>query len=156
METRGIAEPTCLNPHDPEPHWSGCCSALPPLVDAGSNPTRDRGPGGGHQWDIGTTSILTHAVGLAPSKDNYWSTQDQPGNPYGPWGDEPHSRLQSAVLSFSTGPVAVKHTHSYATATGPSTHDTTPTTPLPRNELMAEPLDTVTKHVLCTCMGPTI
>lgn len=31
------------------------------------------GPGaGGHQWDIGTTSILAHAVGLAPSKDNYW------------------------------------------------------------------------------------
>ena len=64
------------------------------------------GPGGGHQWDIGTTSILLHALGLAPSKDNYWSKRDQPWNRYGKWGYEPHSRLQSAVLSFSAGPVA--------------------------------------------------
>jgi hypothetical protein len=35
------------------------------------------GPGGGHQWDIGTTSILAHAVGLAPSKDNYWSNETE-------------------------------------------------------------------------------
>ena len=26
------------------------------------------GPGGGHQYEIGITSILAHAVGLAPSK----------------------------------------------------------------------------------------
>lgn len=64
------------------------------------------GPGGGHQWDIGTTSILAHAVGLAPSKDNYWSNESEAGNGYGKWGYEPHSRLQSAVLSFSAGPVA--------------------------------------------------
>ena len=64
------------------------------------------GPGGGHQWDIGTTSILTHAVGLAASKDNYWSTSHEAGESYGTWGYEPHSRLQSAVLSFSAGPVA--------------------------------------------------
>ena len=38
------------------------------------------GPGGGHQWDIGTTSILAHAVGLAPSKDNYWSNETEAGN----------------------------------------------------------------------------
>lgn len=64
------------------------------------------GPGGGHQWDIGTTSILAHAVGLAPSKDNYWSNETEVGNGYGIWGYEPHSRLQSAVLSLSAGPVA--------------------------------------------------
>ena len=64
------------------------------------------GPGGGHQWDIGVTSILAHAVGLAPSKDNYWSRETMPGNGYGEYGYEPHSRLQSAVLSFSAGPVA--------------------------------------------------
>ena len=64
------------------------------------------GPGGGHQWDIGTTSILAHAVGLAPSKDNYWTNETEAGEGYGKWGYEPHSRLQSAVLSFSAGPVA--------------------------------------------------
>ena len=64
------------------------------------------GPGGGHQWDIGMQSIFTHALGLAPSKDTFWSTEQQPGNPYGQWGYEPHSRLQSAVLAFSAGPVA--------------------------------------------------
>jgi hypothetical protein len=65
------------------------------------------GPGGGHQWDIGTTSILLHAVGLAPSKDSFWSRQEQQDSSYGRYGYEPHSRLQSAVLSFSAGPVAV-------------------------------------------------
>jgi hypothetical protein len=64
------------------------------------------GPGGGHQWDIGMQSLFTHALGLAPSKDTFWSTEQQPGNPYGQWGYEPHSRLQSAVLAFSAGPVA--------------------------------------------------
>ncbi len=27
---------------------------------------------GNTQWNIGTSSILAHAVGIAPSKDNYW------------------------------------------------------------------------------------
>ena len=26
--------------------------------------------------------MLAHAVGLAPFKDNFWSTSVQPGNPY--------------------------------------------------------------------------
>ena len=58
---------------------------------------------GGHQWDIGTTSILAQ---LAPSKDSYWSRPRQPGRAYGAVV-EPHLKLQSAVLSFSAGPVAV-------------------------------------------------
>lgn len=34
------------------------------------------------QWNVGTTSIFAHALGIAPSKDNYWSTASQPGNGY--------------------------------------------------------------------------
>ena len=65
-----------------------------------------RVPAPGTEWDIGIQSLLTHALGLAPSKDTYWSTEQQPGNPYGEYGYEPHSRLQSAILSLSAGPVA--------------------------------------------------
>lgn len=39
-------------------------------------------------------------------KDTYWSTQFQPGNIFGPFRNEPYSRLQAAVSTFSTGPVA--------------------------------------------------
>jgi hypothetical protein len=61
---------------------------------------------GNNQWDIGETSILAHAIGIAPSKDNYWSTSIQNGTHYGNSTSEPRSLLQSAVLSFSNGPVA--------------------------------------------------
>ena len=37
------------------------------------------------QWNIGTTSILAHALGLGPSKDNYWSTTVQKGNKVRLW-----------------------------------------------------------------------
>jgi hypothetical protein len=60
---------------------------------------------GSNQWNIGTTAILAHAVGIAPSKDNYWSTPIQKGTHYGPSTSEPHGALQSAVLSLSDGPV---------------------------------------------------
>eukprot|EP00038_Savillea_parva_P003881 m.131333 g.131333 ORF g.131333 m.131333 type:complete len:864 (-) comp11310_c0_seq2:981-3572(-) len=60
---------------------------------------------GSSQWNIGTTSVLAHAVGIAPSKDNYWSTPKQNGTHYGPSTSEPHGALQSAVLSLSDGPV---------------------------------------------------
>ena len=39
-------------------------------------------------------------------KDNYWSTEYQAGNPYGASRFEPYSRLQAAVSTLSTGPVA--------------------------------------------------
>ena len=32
---------------------------------------------------IGTTSLLAWSLDLAPSKDSFWSTSTQPGNPYG-------------------------------------------------------------------------
>ena len=62
-------------------------------------------------YDIGTTSILAWALGLAPSKDNFWSTP-QPGGAYGN-STEPFNALQASIAALSTGPVqpsdAVNH-----------------------------------------------
>jgi hypothetical protein len=37
---------------------------------------------GNDQWKIGISSILAHALGVAPFKDNFWTTSYQPGNKY--------------------------------------------------------------------------
>jgi len=61
---------------------------------------------GGDQWhQLGTTSMFAYALGLAPSKDNFWSTSVQPGSPYGNATTEPRNRLQAAVLTLTKGPV---------------------------------------------------
>jgi hypothetical protein len=57
------------------------------------------------QWMIGHSSIFAHALGLAPSKDGYWSAQTQADSPW-PGRIEPFPRLQSAVAHYSRGPVA--------------------------------------------------
>lgn len=59
---------------------------------------------GKDQWNIGLTSILAHAIAIKPTKDNFWSTSGEKGR-YGN-DTEPYNRLQSAVSTFSTGPVA--------------------------------------------------
>jgi hypothetical protein len=59
------------------------------------------------QWRIGGQSILLEALGLAPSKDGFWSTVKQLGNPYGEDMIEPTPRLQAVVVTLSGGPVAV-------------------------------------------------
>merc|ERR1711937_38172 len=61
---------------------------------------------GNDQWNLGASSIVNHAIGIAPSKDNYWSTEVQPGNKWGNSTKEPHNRLQAVVSSLTTGPVA--------------------------------------------------
>jgi hypothetical protein len=58
-------------------------------------------------WKIGGQSLLLDALGLAPSKDGFWSTPIQPGNPYGDERGERCPRLQSAVTTLSAGPVAI-------------------------------------------------
>ena len=60
------------------------------------------------QWEcIGTTSILTHALGIAPSKDSYWfTTAVQTGSHWGDNVREAHSELEAVVASLTTGPVA--------------------------------------------------
>jgi len=65
----------------------------------------DYHPGSG-QWDTGRSAILAHAVGIAPSKDNYWSTPVQNGTHYGNNTRESHSRLEAAVSTLTNGPVA--------------------------------------------------
>jgi len=57
------------------------------------------------QWRIGGSSIFAHALGLAPFKDNWWSTPDQPGNKWD--SDEPYVTVHGAVATYSTGPVTV-------------------------------------------------
>ena len=57
------------------------------------------------QWSqLGTTALFAFALGVAPSKDNYWSTSVQPGNKWGK-SVELHPRLQGAVLTLTKGPV---------------------------------------------------
>ena len=68
------------------------------------------------QWRIGGQSLLFSALGLAPSKDGFWSTSVQPGNPYGDGSTEPTPRLQAAVLTLSRGPVAVADGIGYSDA----------------------------------------
>lgn len=51
------------------------------------------------------SSIFAHAVGLAPFKDVYWSTENQPGNRYGSKASEPYPELNSAISTLSAGPV---------------------------------------------------
>lgn len=47
------------------------------------------------QWRIGISSILASALNLAPSKDTFWTTERQPGNPLYPGtsGDQNVQRL---------------------------------------------------------------
>lgn len=77
---------------------------------------------GSDQWDIGRSSLFADALGLAPAKDSYWSStaQQQPpdgaccgtgcGKCAGPstGRQDLFSRLNSAVSTLSTGPVACK------------------------------------------------
>lgn len=73
---------------------------IPQLTQARAS--GDYQPGNG-QWDIGFTSIMHHAIGIHPFKDNFWTTQTQPGNVY--FKSEKHPHLQTVVAALSTGPV---------------------------------------------------
>ncbi|XP_055899050.1 uncharacterized protein LOC106071759 isoform X1 [Biomphalaria glabrata] len=59
---------------------------------------------GGKQWNIGVTSMFVDALGVAPFKDTFWTTEVQPGSPYGN-KTEPQTRLNSLIATLSTGPV---------------------------------------------------
>lgn len=73
-----------------------------PVVSQGRVST-DYQPGN-DQWKIGISSMFAHALGVAPFKDNFWTTTNQPGNPYN--RTEPYPQLESVVSTLSTGPVA--------------------------------------------------
>jgi hypothetical protein len=34
------------------------------------------------QYNVGTSSLLAYATGLAPSKDNWWTSEHQPGGAF--------------------------------------------------------------------------
>jgi len=59
---------------------------------------------GNDQWQIGISSMFAHALGVAPFKDNFWTTTNQTGNKYN--RSELYPELQSLVATLSTGPVA--------------------------------------------------
>ena len=56
-------------------------------------------------WNIGITSLLADAVGLAPFKDVLWSTSEQPGSPYKPSPMEVFPDREILIATLSTGPV---------------------------------------------------
>ena len=61
-------------------------------------------PGTTAQWRMGYSSLFSWAVGVAPFKDNSWSTSDEPGGSCGR-AHEPAPGLHLAISVFSNGPV---------------------------------------------------
>jgi hypothetical protein len=57
------------------------------------------------QWNMGISSMLADAVGLAPFKDVFWSTSSQPGSPYGLSATEEVPDRAILIATLSTGPV---------------------------------------------------
>jgi len=68
--------------------------------------SRDYQPGNDQWRAVGMTSIFLHALRIAPSKDNFWTTDKITMPRYGT-ENERHNRLQGVVSTLSTGPVAV-------------------------------------------------
>jgi hypothetical protein len=59
------------------------------------------------QWNMGITSMIIDALGMAPNKDVLWSTSVQPGSPYGEHAFEPVPDRAILMATLSTGPVGV-------------------------------------------------
>jgi hypothetical protein len=57
------------------------------------------------QWNLAHSSLLAWAIGLAPFKDNYWSSAQQPGSSCGNNATEVTPSLHNAASTFSAGPV---------------------------------------------------
>lgn len=60
-----------------------------------------------NQWNIGISTHLAAAVGLAPFKDNFWSEPIEPTNPYNQTEYQPSPALESMIATLSTGPVSI-------------------------------------------------
>ncbi|XP_046568794.1 uncharacterized protein LOC124277168 [Haliotis rubra] len=58
---------------------------------------------GNDNWKIGISSIFADAIGLAPFKDTFWTTTNQPGNSYNK--SEPNPGLHLTVATLSTAAV---------------------------------------------------
>jgi len=55
---------------------------------------------------VGVSSMFVHALGLTPTKDNFWTSNVAENNPRYGHRAETASRLHGLVSSWSTGPVA--------------------------------------------------
>lgn len=63
---------------------------------------------------VGTSSLLAAALGLAPSKDVFWSSTTQPGaEAKYKNATEPHPELQALVSLLTAGPVAIGDRFNY-------------------------------------------
>jgi hypothetical protein len=68
------------------------------------------------QWNMGISSMLADAVGLAPFKDVLWSTSTQPGSPYGSTATEELPDREILIATLSTGPVGPGDAITYTNA----------------------------------------
>ena len=73
----------------------------------------------GNNWDIGAGSLLWSALGLKPSKDNFWTSFDEPyPSEFHPFGSDHNSTEVMAMIAiFSTGPVGISDRAGYSNAT---------------------------------------
>jgi hypothetical protein len=76
-------------------------TSLQPVTNARAS--GDYHPGASN-FMIGLSSLFYWSIGIAPSKDDYWTTEIQPGNPYSDNPTEPNWQLQAIVVGLSTGP----------------------------------------------------
>jgi hypothetical protein len=79
----------------------------PAVTQARASDDYMRESSGVPNWKIAGQSLLFDALGLASSKDGFWTTSAQPGNPYGATEIENFPLLQSAVATLSAGPVQI-------------------------------------------------
>lgn len=79
---------------------------IPAVTQARASDDHVPGPGAGYkaQWRMGFSSIFAWAIGVAPFKDNYWSSSIQPGSSVGS-SPEVSPGLHNAISVFSAGPV---------------------------------------------------
>jgi hypothetical protein len=63
----------------------------------------DYHPGADYNYQIEDSSLFYWAIGIAPSKDDYWTSEVQP-NPYTDNPTEPNWQLISIIVALSTGP----------------------------------------------------
>ena len=65
----------------------------------------------GNSWRIGLSSLLTWAVGIAPSKDTLWTSVngrfEVPGCPWKPDHENPAVEMHVLLALLSTGPVGI-------------------------------------------------
>jgi hypothetical protein len=58
-----------------------------------------------NNWEIGLTSIFLDALGIAPFKDDFLTSTNEPGNPYQGVKGEPFPDFQAAVATLAAGPI---------------------------------------------------